>query len=100
GVSGLLQGDKSALVPEGNERMARRRQLNVIDPGYEAGCREPVEPVGDGAALRPIIPLPMKSGNGHAAKNGGGNQLSASGGRQPPFCVWWRPPEPASRVQP
>jgi lysine 2,3-aminomutase len=39
GVSGLLQGDKTQLMPEGNERMARRRQLHVIDPGYEtAGC--------------------------------------------------------------
>ena len=25
GVSGLIQGDKTALMPEGNERMARRR---------------------------------------------------------------------------
>jgi lysine 2,3-aminomutase len=31
GVSALLQGDKSALVPEGNERMSRRRlRLNLI----------------------------------------------------------------------
>jgi lysine 2,3-aminomutase len=41
GVSGLLQGEKTALVPEGNERMARRRQLHVIDPGYDLGCGEP-----------------------------------------------------------
>jgi lysine 2,3-aminomutase len=41
GVSGLLQGDKTALVPEGNERMARRRKLQVVDPGYEVGgCGE------------------------------------------------------------
>ena len=27
GVSGLLQGDKTSLMPEGNERMARRRKI-------------------------------------------------------------------------
>ena len=41
GVSGLLQGDKTALMPEGNERMTRRRKLNVIDPGYETSVRRP-----------------------------------------------------------
>jgi lysine 2,3-aminomutase len=30
GVSALLQGSKSALIPENSERMDRRRQLNVI----------------------------------------------------------------------
>src|SRR5207247_1717361 len=30
GVSALLQGSKSVLIPENSERMARRRQLNVI----------------------------------------------------------------------
>ena len=65
GVSGLIQGDRTALMPEGNDRMSRRRQLTVVDPGYEAGC-------SDGAALRPILPLPVMNGhtNGHAAKNG------------------------------
>jgi lysine 2,3-aminomutase len=72
GVSGLLQGDKSALVPEGNERMARRRKLQVLDPGYEVGCGGPDEPGADGPAPRPIIPLPVMgpNGPGHAAKNG------------------------------
>src|SRR5262249_13581842 len=37
GVSSLLQGTKSALIPENSERMARRRQLNVITNGSEAG---------------------------------------------------------------
>jgi lysine 2,3-aminomutase len=71
GVSGLLQGDKTALVPEGNERMARRRKLQVLDPGYEAGCGES-DAGTDGGALRPILPLPMINGhgNGHAASNG------------------------------
>lgn len=63
GVSGLLQGDKTALVPEGNERMARRRKLSVLDPGYEAGggCGE-----APAAPNRRILPLPQLNGN-HAA---------------------------------
>ena len=70
GVSGLLQGDKTALVPEGNERMARRRKLQVLDPGYEVGCGD--HAAEDGGSLRPILPLPMVNGhtNGHAASNG------------------------------
>ncbi len=35
GVSSLLQGTRSAIIPEGNERMARRKALQVI--------QEPVE---------------------------------------------------------
>src|SRR4051794_8993235 len=47
GVSALLQGSKSALIPENSERMARRRELNVItnhnvadeaDAGCGGGC--------------------------------------------------------------
>src|SRR5271166_3723401 len=30
GVSSLLQGTRSAIIPEGNERMARRKSLHVI----------------------------------------------------------------------
>jgi lysine 2,3-aminomutase len=70
GVSGLLQGDKSALVPEGNERMARRRKLQVLDPGYEVGCGGPDESGTDGPPPRQIIPLPVMGANGHAASNG------------------------------
>jgi lysine 2,3-aminomutase len=68
GVSGLLQGSKSALIPEGTERMARRRKLQLVDePGEQAGCGGEPGHTG-GAALRPIIPLPMLNhGNGQAA---------------------------------
>src|SRR5437660_1735849 len=39
GVSALLQGGKSALVPEDNERMTRRRRLSLItDPVESNGC--------------------------------------------------------------
>lgn len=73
GVSGLLQGDATQIAPATTERLTRRRQLNVLEPGYEIadGCggRAPVG--SDGDALRPILPLPVKTGNGHhAAKNG------------------------------
>ena len=62
GVSGLLQGEKTALVPEGNERMARRRQLTVLDPGYDTACGDH----GGGCdSHRPILPLPVKGA--HAA---------------------------------
>jgi lysine 2,3-aminomutase len=37
GVSGLLQGDKPALIPEGNERMARRRKLTLVEDA-PTGC--------------------------------------------------------------
>jgi lysine 2,3-aminomutase len=66
GVSGLLQGDKTALIPQDNERMARRKPRVVHD-----GCTGESEAGNDGDSLRPIIPLPMlnssPNGNGHAA---------------------------------
>jgi lysine 2,3-aminomutase len=56
GVSALLQGSKSALIPENSERMIRRRQLNVITNGEaENGCGE-----GCGSEAPPekkILPL-------------------------------------------
>jgi lysine 2,3-aminomutase len=74
GVSGLLQGDKTSLMPEGNERMARRRKLNVIDPVYEVGGCGEEKP----AEEKPrILSLPMmnkpakrKNGKRKAVKNG------------------------------
>ncbi len=74
GVSGLLQGDKTALIPENNERMARRKPRVVREGcGGEGADGEPAEGNASGA-LRPIIPLPMLSnngnGNGHTAQNG------------------------------
>jgi lysine 2,3-aminomutase len=41
GVSGLLQGDRTQLMPEGSERMARRKRISLMDdPAYDA---EPLE---------------------------------------------------------
>ena len=67
GVSGLLQGDKTALIPQDNERMARRKPRVVRD-----GCGgdgDAPDANTDGGALRPIIPLPMLNGNGHSNGN-------------------------------
>ncbi len=78
GVSGLLQGDKTALIPEGNERMARRRSLNVVKLGDETGCAElPEENVPDGESLRPIIPLPVM--NGHLSGSGHNGTVASNG---------------------
>jgi lysine 2,3-aminomutase len=59
GVSGLLQGDKTCLVPEGNERMARRRSLRVIEPAYEVGC---VDSASCDEPPAEVVPLPAKNG--------------------------------------
>lgn len=82
GVSGLLQGDKTQLVPEGNERMARRRKLTVLDPGYELadGCGGRSGCGTDGEGLRPILSLPVKpvaAKPARAAANGGGRPRKA-----------------------
>jgi lysine 2,3-aminomutase len=69
GVSGLLQGDKTALIPEGNERMARRRPKVV-----PKGCGNESDSPKEGKGLRPILQLPMlngsTNGNGQSASNG------------------------------
>lgn len=45
GVSSLLQGDKTQLLPEGTERMARRRKRKAAaDPAYDAPCGEQTPP--------------------------------------------------------
>ena len=75
GVSSLLAGSSSALIPEGNERMARRT-LRVIEESSPAanGCCN-----GDGAShadgvepaeLLPLIQVGSLNGNGHTNGNG------------------------------
>ncbi len=75
GVSGQLQGDKTALIPQDNERMARRKPRVVRENGCSGEGADPADANTDGGALRPIIPLPMLNnanghGNGQAASNG------------------------------
>jgi lysine 2,3-aminomutase len=82
GVSGLLQGDKTVLIPENNERMARRKP-RVVRDGCGAGSdASEAGPDGntDGGALRPIIPLPMLNNNGNGHANGNGHGQAASNG--------------------
>lgn len=38
GVSGLLQGDQTFLIPEGSERMARRRKIALEQVAAARGC--------------------------------------------------------------
>jgi lysine 2,3-aminomutase len=67
GVSGLLQADKTALIPEGNERMARRRPR--LAP---KGCGGDSEASNEGNGQRPILPLPMLNGaNGNSQASNG-----------------------------
>jgi len=74
GVSGLLQGDKTALIPTDNERMARRKPRLAPGgcgdgEGDAEGDAETSEAGNNGDSLRPIIPLPMLNTNpsNHAA---------------------------------
>ena len=65
GVSGLLQGDKTCLVPEGNERMARRRKLTLVEEPTGCDSGPPTE-AATGSRL-PLLTLPSLNGV-HAAK--------------------------------
>lgn len=62
GVSSLLQGDRTALVPENTERLQRRKQLFVLKQGmhghepqaHENGCHSEA-PLHNGQ----LIPMPL-----------------------------------------
>jgi lysine 2,3-aminomutase len=72
GVSGLLQGDKTALIPQDNERMARRKpRVARTGCGGDGAAPDAGDGNTDGGSLRPIIPLPMLNGNGHGNTGGG-----------------------------
>ncbi len=44
GVSSLLEGGKTVLLPEDNERMARRRMsLQMVNDHFDQGYEHPVE---------------------------------------------------------
>lgn len=65
GVSSLLQGTRSAIIPEGNERLARR-QLKVLQEKEESGCcgeghSEETKPEEEKISSTKI-PLPMANG--------------------------------------
>jgi len=78
GVSALLQGDKSSLMPEGNDRMARRKKLQVVEAIEEptsCGDAMPEAAGHDGASLRTTLPMLSLNGNGYTngSTNGNGN---------------------------
>src|ERR1043165_1643306 len=61
GVSALLQGSKSALIPENSERMQRRRQLNVLtnhvsseDEPCGSACGDKDHAAGHDGSLLPL----------------------------------------------
>ena len=64
GVSSLLQGSKSALIPAGSERMARR-ELNVLTNGANGHDGPPVNGHSNGCC----------NGNGHASGKPHGEEL-------------------------
>lgn len=53
GVSGLLQGDMTKIVPEGNERMARRRRISLLDDPSYGMAESPEEARSDESCVRP-----------------------------------------------
>jgi len=67
GVSALLQGDKSALIPQDNDRMARR-QLRVVG---DHSCGSESGESHEGG----VLPLPVVDGqaNGNGYTNGNGH---------------------------
>jgi lysine 2,3-aminomutase len=75
GVSSLLQGTRSAIIPEGNERMERRRQRELLDAATEAlGCcdADEAEPhdvddngYANGNGRVRLFPLHLVNGNGN-----------------------------------
>jgi lysine 2,3-aminomutase len=77
GVSSLLQGTKTVIMPKDNERMARRKLkvLDAVEPAsLKSGCGS-----GSAPALTDLPAKTVKSinGNGHR-KNGNGHPKSVS----------------------
>jgi lysine 2,3-aminomutase len=55
GVSGLIQGDKTSLMPEGNERMARRRKLQLVEEAPTSCGDAEVAPAPTNRTLLPML---------------------------------------------
>lgn len=73
GVSSLVQGTRSAIIPEGNERHARRKKN--AEPVESCGGEELPEgndgAVQEGAKI--ALPVYAANGNGNGYKNGNGH---------------------------
>jgi len=63
GVSALIQGDKTSLMPEGNDRMVRRRKIQMAEEA-SGGCGGSAGAADEG---RQSIPLPMLNASTVAA---------------------------------
>jgi lysine 2,3-aminomutase len=61
GVSSLLQGSRSALIPEDNERMARRRRIQLTQITDDAASPA-TESTSDSLKSRPSLPLTVLHG--------------------------------------
>ncbi|WP_246539401.1 KamA family radical SAM protein [Telmatocola sphagniphila] len=78
GVSGLLQGDKSVLIPENIERMERRKKVAAQKKveAKEASCcsdSSPEKPAVDGMNLIQLtVRAPHSEGNGTRSKKSAG----------------------------
>ena len=69
GVSSLLQGTRSALIPAGNERMARRRKSKAKAPAKKPGKAK----AGDATPQALPVSLPViSSSNAAGYPNGVG----------------------------
>jgi len=74
GVSALLQGDKTQLLPEGNERMVRRRKLKMVQvESSSCGDQAPPEkttPAPKSKSGRVPLPALATTGGGSKKKKG------------------------------
>ena len=79
GVSSLLQGTASAIIPQQNERLARR-QLRVVEApesGCGSGCSDGATE-SDKERILPLITLGMPHLNGNGHHHGNGHLMPAA----------------------
>ena len=70
GVSALLQGDKTVIVPEGSDRMARRQKRAVADGAF-SGCggEEPPAEAPPAEEAPRLIPLGIRNGKAKKSRS-------------------------------
>lgn len=61
GVSSLLQGTRSVIVPEGSERMARRKKIKASAASCSGGASE----AAPETIAESLVTLGIRNGNGH-----------------------------------
>jgi lysine 2,3-aminomutase len=70
GVSSLLTGEKSALIPQDNERHARRGLRVITNPNSGGGCGSGCPSPEPAAEDTPVLPLPPKYRGGSGSRHG------------------------------